>query len=402
MKLTKKQLILIVGITTLIIAGGLVGVVWYYSQNKGENVTTNNNITNTISNTNTADSTDIDTSDWLTYTNSDLGLTLKYPTDWNYEYYKDYSDSAKQDLIFGIQKTLYPTDPARQDFAQYSIKMQSSDGLELGQWIEKNETWLNDDSGAFEILEEKMVKLAGKDSKYHKLSNHVAGGTSETYYVLVNDKVLTIDFQSRIKSGYQNDQEFVDSVFEIINNSISFEDNNKAANLEDWQKYTNSDYGFSIKYPSDWNVKENENTISISAQEKSSDPFQTSYISISSKSSLYPEDACLMQDKTIILNNKQYRQQEEGCSYAGSAVATFFPSDNNYIVVSWTTDVEESFDTYEAMLSTFRLVNVPINSKTDSTMEVSGDAEIVKITGENYFDRFDQLNCQGIPATREG
>ena len=42
------------------------------------NTTTN---TNTVANTNT----EIDTSDWLTYTNSEYGYTMKYPSDWTVE-----------------------------------------------------------------------------------------------------------------------------------------------------------------------------------------------------------------------------------------------------------------------------------------------------------------------------
>ena len=171
---------------------------------------------------------DIDTAnttDWQTYTNDQYRFSFKYPRAWEFEYYKDYSESTKEGLIFGIRKTLYPEDENTQGFAQYSIKRSPSDGLEVEAWLKQNETWLSDTSGAFGIIEEKSVEFAGKISKYYNIAIYVAGGGSEIYYVPVGDSILTIAMQSRIKSGpeYVAEQRSIDQIFSAINDSISFD-----------------------------------------------------------------------------------------------------------------------------------------------------------------------------------
>lgn len=61
--------------------------------NANVNATTNEN-----TNTDTAAETEIDTSDWLTYTNEDMGVQFDYPSEWTLdEYYSDYAWEKKYD-----------------------------------------------------------------------------------------------------------------------------------------------------------------------------------------------------------------------------------------------------------------------------------------------------------------
>lgn len=100
----------VIAILISVMAVGLVGVAWWYEENKKETTTTNEatsavntniainsntnaNITvnkntntvvntNTIVNTNTVTNTNVDTSGWETYTNTTLGFSLQYPAGW--------------------------------------------------------------------------------------------------------------------------------------------------------------------------------------------------------------------------------------------------------------------------------------------------------------------------------
>lgn len=137
---------------------------------------------------------------------------------------------------------------------------------------------------------------------------------------------------------------------------------------DDWNTYINPDHGYSVQYPKDWDaaVSENDqNQVNLAPTGKEYGPFESPFVSISFKDELYPDDPCLMRDETVEVAGVSYHQQEEGCSYAGSTVATFFPVDQGdmqYLVISWTTDVPEYFDTYNKILSTFEFTT-PTNDE---------------------------------------
>lgn len=83
---------------------------------------TNGNVNSaTNANTNSATNTNVDTSGWKTYTNSEYGYTMKYPSDWTYEdiyltkdplnafqtpikYSIFYSPGKQYHLIIGVKK----------------------------------------------------------------------------------------------------------------------------------------------------------------------------------------------------------------------------------------------------------------------------------------------------------
>lgn len=131
------------------------------------------------------------------------------------------------------------------------------------------------------------------------------------------------------------------------------------ADTANWSSYRNDEYGYTIQHPEDWSVSASEyvegqtNIIGPSVGEG---PFQTPYVNIGLKDDLYPDDFCLMKDGTVVVNKTQRRQQEEGCSLAGSTVSTFFPYEGKNLTVSWTTDVESSFVIYQQILESFRLL----------------------------------------------
>ncbi|MFA5030094.1 MAG: hypothetical protein WC495_00700 [Patescibacteria group bacterium] len=345
MKLTQKQLILIVGITTLIIAGGLVGVAWYYNEHKDQSVNTSTSETNSNSNN----------SELVKYENTAWAFSFEYPPFMG-SLVQEVDLTNDPSTYFNGKGLLRVYTPGQNPYLDIYIVDDSISNVR--KWIEdfakndppKTVEWAN-------------VKINNIDAERGAYSYNLEGTYFYNQYVFSRlDKTWVV---GTFNSEGEEDAAIQNLKFEI-KDVLSLD-------TSDWQTYTNTETGYLIKYPPDWAVKENDNAITIATQEKSSDPFQTPYISISLKSSLYPEDACLMQDKIITLNNKQYRQQEEGCSYAGSTVATFFPSNNKYIVVSWTTDVEESFDTYNAILASFLF---------------SDEAQEPKISTVNLKDQF--------------
>jgi hypothetical protein len=102
-----KKYIVIVSVVIVLAAAG--GAVWYtrgYQRN--QNPSTTNDAQTTEATATTAlevITSDVDTSDWQTYRNEDLGVSFKYPADWGFYEDEDtgdwqyYDGEAKLDIL---------------------------------------------------------------------------------------------------------------------------------------------------------------------------------------------------------------------------------------------------------------------------------------------------------------
>lgn len=140
-------------------------------------------------------------------------------------------------------------------------------------------------------------------------------------------------------------------------NTNSSINTNSSDPTAEWKTYTNATYGYSIKYPAVWIVNSGNGQVTLSGTSATGTMFSTPMVVIKSKDTLYPNDSCLMSDATTTVANVIHPRQIEGCSYAGAEVATFFKTDKGYLLVSWTQDVPDSYQTYEEILSTLTLTN---------------------------------------------
>lgn len=169
MKLTQKQLIFIVGIGTLIIAGGLVGLVLHYNGQPTTNTaSTNATNTNVVTNENTNTSQNA-RSDWNTYTNSEVEYSIQYPQDWS------------------LEETDHPSELVKGTTAYYIVLSdpRSTYRLHLGVRIEGDTTkdiWYRTGIGAGDIGKGDIVTIAGTDQQLWKLVFE-----DNTYEIFSND-----------------------------------------------------------------------------------------------------------------------------------------------------------------------------------------------------------------------
>lgn len=135
-------------------------------------------------------------------------------------------------------------------------------------------------------------------------------------------------------------------------NTNSAVNSNTNVSTANWKTYTNTTVGYSLKYPADWKATESNSGVSLTGTSATGTQFSTPTVTVKTKTELFPKDSCLTDQKNVTVAGTSRVRQTEGCSYAGSEVATFFPRSAGFLVVSWTTDVPSQYLTYEQILST--------------------------------------------------
>lgn len=166
-------------------------------------------------------------SDWKTYANAEYGFEFKYPSDW---VFKDFSNAD--------------TNP--------NTKINS-----VG--ITKNEA--NNDYSKFEVSSSESNLELGIGSSYSLGSEVVTGGI-KWQMVQFNDGVpgesnlhdslyLSTEHEGKFYSItlYPNDGLNINPIFDQILSTFKFTDS-----MAGWKTYSSTEYGFELKYPSDWKV----------------------------------------------------------------------------------------------------------------------------------------------------
>lgn len=168
--------------------------------------------------------TELDTSNWLTYTNEEYGFEIKHPN--NYQIYNDYENENKifiGDIEEGdgyrtLFKGIYIT------ITNKNIDTLINTIREEGFNIVYNENIIINEINFNKIVADSAI---GRDSA-HLFHNN----GDETYEIIWNnDNKL---------------QENIVSTFKFL------------PDTSDWLTYTNEDYDFEFKYPQDWFLSENK------------------------------------------------------------------------------------------------------------------------------------------------
>jgi hypothetical protein len=259
MKLTQKQLILIVGIVTLIIAGGLVGTTWYY-QEYGDNKAT---LINTQTNENgIALTSTLDISDWKTYENKVWGFSFQYPREWTI-LQDNLPAYIRRDTPYNLQGEylLIGTKDINKEIP--------SEYLQL--WISPA-GWWPISGGKDHVGIDKSIRVNKADDHFvvTEIKNdgfEVDEESANSYIVSVFDEADAKD--RKFVMYYGAIPEKLNNINEIVNTSVPtfnfFEPvkntntnisnantNTSTIDTSDWQTYANEEYGYSLKYPEDY------------------------------------------------------------------------------------------------------------------------------------------------------
>lgn len=202
-------------------------------------------IVQSSSNTN---SSAIQSSETETYTNTEYGFSLHYPSDW--ELVNQNGDYGR---IVGFKdKTTNAADPTWSAIlVSYS---DNPDNLSICDFYKKRSQQATD----IEIpdycaeLEYSDMTIDGRSAIQFPLISGVIG--NKLTAIKKGDKIFTITM------GLDNSRD--DEAYQTILDSFIF-----SVDTSDWQTYTNNDLGFSIKHPSDWQVdteRSNSSTVVFS------------------------------------------------------------------------------------------------------------------------------------------
>lgn len=185
-------------------------------------------------NTVTPKTTDTATNDWKTYTNDIYGFSLKYPKEW-------FIDSSNSDGLIVISNY--------KDGSKYDKSNTPSDYVSL---LIRN----IDNKTTPTIIEDDFV--INQESKENVTIYSVRGSESLKSSRIIWAKIAKFKSGSTNFELEANGELSPDSatrkqqlnIFDKIVGTITVSSDATA----DWQTYTNSTYGFSFKYPTDWTI----------------------------------------------------------------------------------------------------------------------------------------------------
>lgn len=143
------------------------------------NAGANSSISNRNENTN---SSEIDTSDWLTYTNEEYGFSFRYPMDWNLAETTSGISLTSPELVNNTYRNSMTLSVTQNDFDSQKKEIENSDLIDEGISLSK----FND--GIEEVKLKTLTALVGTHST-------AIGLTEQYYYIsLPNNNALYIEF----------------------------------------------------------------------------------------------------------------------------------------------------------------------------------------------------------------
>ncbi|MFH1938461.1 MAG: PsbP-related protein [Patescibacteria group bacterium] len=176
------------------------------------------------------------TTNWQTYTNEEYGFELKYPLSWQIKQTGDDFKLNNKEKDYNLEMGLI-------------IPISISIGNDT--YNSSIDKYLTNDQ-IKKILKDNTVLIGGKEAYI------VQGVTPPVCHdfriIFANDKVFNINNNAcGIKVVNQDDGDYVDKIFNQILSTFKFIEVDETA---DWQTYRNEEYGFEVKYPSDWKTLE--------------------------------------------------------------------------------------------------------------------------------------------------
>jgi len=202
---------------------------------------------------------------WNTYTNAEIGYTLRYPVDWSVKEVDLYSETIGNDV-----KYIVINSPGKKYFLHWGLKAKE-DSFAI-----TDRTGM----GAGNISKDGTVKILGK---IYDINRFVyKGKTKEVFYPgagVSETADRKYDFIATLGADNSTNYDSVDidnvaekRLAEKILRSVKIIPKSSASSgcvptlsnsdkqvISDWKTYSNSKYDFSFKYPKEWSVTDKEN-----------------------------------------------------------------------------------------------------------------------------------------------
>ncbi|MBU0707578.1 hypothetical protein KKG41_04365 [Patescibacteria group bacterium] len=188
----------------------------------------------------------------ISFRDENHAIYLKLPRDWKTSE-TNYETDERTPML---RSDLDVTDEYGVPVGSAVVTYYDSNGLTLEEWTRLH--FVNDIKGefgedfimtSFNSKMEKGVEIVGTN-KLHPLwpveSNNIWSYTY--FYYLNNGKVY--EFELRLPEKYLGDYK---DELDVLRDSVYF---GEPFDLDEWNTYTNEEKGFSVKYPSAWNVSE--------------------------------------------------------------------------------------------------------------------------------------------------
>jgi len=226
---------------------------------------------------------------WKTYRNDRYGYTFSYPSVW-------FLQEASKTSYGGVDILTSYKSPETQvkdpDFFRDKLKIDISRSLKQ---MDKNQTleaWVNEHGnygGQSVELAQETITLEGK--KAIKMSREIIGVEKHkiylSYFIEKDNYVFFIHVFGDLTPRNQESLNRILATFKFL-------DQSQADETANWKTYANTNYGFSFKYPSEWNI----NVPSFEGKHESN----KTLLRIDVKNSLDFKNAALLGNKKDILN----------------------------------------------------------------------------------------------------
>jgi hypothetical protein len=231
----KKEIIIVLSFAILIFLA-LFGSLYYFpSKNLKELAIKNPPLSSQPPNQTTPSPipSELPTPLWKTYTNKELGFSFEYPADWQFEE-STFPGVSQKNIRLSFQPvnfTLEVNASASLSITSHSYEgyeMLSSEKITVGGESATKRTWQTTAKG----------KELYKDS--YKAIDISFSHANNRYTLYINYK--------------ENNEPLVLQNFEHILSSFRFQDLVQKA--DKWLVYTNKEIGYTLKYPSDWQLEE--------------------------------------------------------------------------------------------------------------------------------------------------
>lgn len=323
----------------------------------------------------------INTSDWQIYSSTEYGIEVKYPKDWT----KEESDngSAKNiNLISAIRSTKIKEDkdkiirtfdfritvyPSTNDLPNNSEKATFTD-------------WLNKGAKTYGFVNSTKVTVGGKEG-YRGVNSGGESTASILYFVQTGNEILEIEpyaGDQLIDKGYGRrilaSLKLSDPVKKVITPAqptptqpTTTKAPTPVSSTANWKSYSNSEYDFSFKYPSNWDLT-SPSSSSIHLDEQGN-KYPTSIFGVG-----FPGDGNLTINttdyETITIDGNQYTLQKH--HYTGSdnplgsnpieaSKGYVIKTDKDIDISYWYPDSQESHfaPIIKQILDTFKITDNP-------------------------------------------